>query len=198
MTKFLLAYTALPNLHPALVHFPIALLITAFAVDVACLVLRRQRWLDRAATLLYALGALAAGATYLSGEKAAESLVNVPNAAQTAIYDHEDAAFLTLVFFAIVALFRLLVWYRDRRAMGWTPLGPFRLLVLAAALVGQFLVLRTADKGGALVYKHAVAVSVPAPTPTATPKPTPAAPAAAETPPASPTQMPSTPAPENE
>lgn len=189
MIQFLLAHTALPNLHPALVHFPIALLVTAFAVDVACLVLRRQRWLDRTATLLYALGAIAAGATYLSGENAAESLVNIPNAAQTAIYDHEDAAFLTLVFFAIVALFRLLVWYRDRRAMGWTPLGPLRLLVLAAALVGQGLIVRTADKGGALVYQRGVAVSVPAPTATPPPK----VPAATATPSVSPTPAPSEP-----
>jgi uncharacterized membrane protein len=165
MIRYLLAHTALPNLHPALVHFPIALLVTAFGVDVTCVVLRRQRWLDRAATLLYALGALAAGATYLSGENAAESLINVPNAAQTAIYDHEDAAFLTLVFFAVVAVMRLLVWYRDRRAAGRTPLGLFRVLVLVAALAGQFLIARTADKGGALVYKHGVAVSAPAPTP---------------------------------
>ncbi len=165
MIQYLLAHTALPNLHPALVHFPIALLVTAFAVDVACVVLRRQRWLDRAATLLYALGALAAGATYLSGENAAESLINVPNAAQTAIYDHEDAAFLTLVFFAVVAVMRLLVWYRDRLAAERTPLGPLRVLVLAAALAGQLLIARTADKGGALVYKHGVAVSAPAPTP---------------------------------
>ncbi|MCG6962825.1 MAG: hypothetical protein LJE95_06080 [Acidobacteria bacterium] len=190
MLQFLLSHTALPNLHPALVHFPIALLMTAFAVDVACLVLRRQRWLDRTATLLYVLGAIAAGATYLAGQKAAESLVNVPSSAQPAIYDHEDAAFLTLVFFAVVALFRLLVWYRDRRAMGWTPLGPFRLLVLAAALVGQFLIARTADKGGALVYRDGVAVSAPAPAPT----PTRTEPAATPTPLPSPAPSPSPPA----
>ena len=45
-----------PNIHPLLVHFPIALLCAAAAVDVVGWAFRRNRQLRQLATLLYVLG----------------------------------------------------------------------------------------------------------------------------------------------
>ncbi|HUG44872.1 MAG TPA: DUF2231 domain-containing protein [Acidobacteriota bacterium] len=39
----------LPNLHPLVVNFPLALLPLALAFDLFSLLLRRHLWLDRAA-----------------------------------------------------------------------------------------------------------------------------------------------------
>jgi len=149
----LVAATSLPNLHPALVHFPVALLLTAFGLDLACLVLRRLTWLDRAATTLYVLGALGAGAAYLSGDAAADSMVDLSGAAQAALAEHERFALLTLVAAAVTALLRLLVsWLgrKDKRIV----VGAFRFLALAASLATQGLLLVAADHGGALVFEH--------------------------------------------
>ena len=46
-----------PNIHPLVVHFPIALLFTAAAVDAVGWVLRCNRPLRRLATVLYVIGA---------------------------------------------------------------------------------------------------------------------------------------------
>lgn len=44
------------KLHPAMVHFPIGLLLAAALFDAGCLVFRRFLWLDRTAAALMTLG----------------------------------------------------------------------------------------------------------------------------------------------
>ena len=47
MNEILASYTSLPNLHPALVHFPIALLPTAVLFDLLAVSIQKQKvWLD--------------------------------------------------------------------------------------------------------------------------------------------------------
>ena len=62
----------LPNIHPAFVHLPLALLPVALAFDVLSVAQRRQQWLDRAAASLYCLGAVGAVAAYLTGQRVGE------------------------------------------------------------------------------------------------------------------------------
>jgi len=149
----LVAATSLPNLHPAVVHFPIALLLTALALDLGCLLLRRLTWVDRAATTLYILGAFGAVAAYLSGDAAADSMLGLPGVAQAALAEHERFALLTLVSAAVTAALRLLVSWLGRRDKR-LAIGAFRLLALAASLVTAGLLLVAADHGGALVFEH--------------------------------------------
>ncbi|HOC42119.1 MAG TPA: hypothetical protein PKJ99_03790 [Thermoanaerobaculales bacterium] len=157
-----LSLTALPNLHPALVHFPVALLLTALGFDVACLAFRRHRWFDWAALSLYLLGTVSAGATYLSGRQAANSIRGLSGPVETAVWDHGDSALLMLAAFIVVGGIRLTASWRERTAPR-VRLTPLRVFGLAAALVAQGLLFWTADQGGALVYRHGVAVARPVP-----------------------------------
>ncbi|HZI93071.1 MAG TPA: DUF2231 domain-containing protein, partial [Patescibacteria group bacterium] len=147
----------LPNLHPAVVHFPIALWLAAVLFDVACLMIRRHRWIDLTATSLYAMGALGAGAAYLAGEWAEDSLIDLPASLETLVEDHSDWAWWTLIVFAVVAALRLVILRVDR-GVGHRLTG-VRWLVLLAALGGTWALVETADRGGALVYRHGVAVT---------------------------------------
>jgi uncharacterized membrane protein len=158
MIDYLMSMTALPNLHPALVHFPVALLITALALDIALLVVPRQTWLDRAAALLYALGALGAVAAYLSGRQAAGSVRGLSGKAEAAMWDHGDWALFTMAAFVVIAALRVVVARRDRLTER-IRLRPLRAIVLIAAALGQGLIFQTADRGGALVFDHSIAVS---------------------------------------
>lgn len=149
---------AFPNPHAVVVHFPVALLLTATLLDLACLVARRAIWLDRAATTLYVLGTVAAGAAFLTGDAASEKLWDIPDdAARSAMASHEDLALITLVAFAVITALRLLVSHLGRKDKR-TAVGFFRLLTLGAALAAQLLLVTTAHLGGSLVYRHAVAV----------------------------------------
>lgn len=149
--------TALPNLHPALVHFPIALVPVALLFEIAAWVRSRDGGLVRAAVILHALAGLAAASAYLAGRSAEDSLVDVPAAAQGAIAAHADAAFWALATISTVVALRLALAWRDHRSRGRASAlgrsvgvfgGALALVVLAVA----------ADRGGALVYRHGVAV----------------------------------------
>lgn len=146
-----------PNLHVIAVHFPIVCVLIAPFLDLGCLFFRRSMWLDRTATFLYVVGTVGAGAAYLTGERAAETLVNLSPAAESAIADHESFAGLTLIALAVVSLARFTVsWLsRDDRRI---RIGFFRLAAIPIALAALLLVAVTADRGGHLVYGHGLGV----------------------------------------
>lgn len=148
-----------PSLHVLVIHFPIAFVCLAPLFDLGCMVFRDRVWLDRAATLLYVMGTIGAGAAYLSGERAAKALVEISAAAESALADHESFATLTLIALAFVSLVKLWVsWLsRDDRRI---KLGLFRLAAVPVALVALALLAVTADHGGSLVYGHGLGVQM--------------------------------------
>ena len=140
-----------PNIHPLLVHFPIALLCAAIAVDLVGCAWWCNKPLRQAATLLYGLGTVGAIATYLSGRAASQSIW-LPGMAQPILKEHWDWALRTIWFFSIVTVVRLVLLRPSRRE-------PAAALVVALALVGLVgigLLLETGDRGGRLVYQHGV------------------------------------------
>ncbi len=156
MNDLVANYTALPNLHPALVHFPIAFLPVAVILDALVLRLPSQReWLDRAATLLYGVAALGAVAAFLSGRQAAEALPPLALTVQVHVNEHSDSARAALWLLVLLAAFRAVVAYRDWRVRRKVLRVCF-LLIAAGAVV---LVYRTADLGGGLVFRHGIGVA---------------------------------------
>ena len=140
-----------PNIHPLLVHFPIALLSAAVALDLVGCACWCNKPLRQAATLLYGLGTVGAIATYLSGRAASQSIW-LPGMAQPILKEHWDWALRTIWFFPIVTAVRLVLLRPSRRE-------PAVALVVALALVGLVgigLLLETGDRGGRLVYQHGV------------------------------------------
>ncbi len=133
----------LQELHPALVHFPIAILPLTVAADVAGRITgdRRLSWLGRWGMLASAASALVAG---LAGLIAQEE-VNVAGASMDTLITHRN---LNL---AVVALTSTLAARRIR------PDRPgVRYFVAAAAGVG--LLLYSGYLGGKVVYEYGVGV----------------------------------------
>src|SRR4026209_1927702 len=104
-----------PNIHPVLVHFPIALLVTAAALDLAGWLLRSNRRLRDAATLLYVIGTVGAVAAYVSGRDASHD-VWLPGMAHALVKDHWDWAFRAVWFFVIVTVLRLFLLRSSSRS----------------------------------------------------------------------------------
>ena len=145
-----------PNIHPMLVHFPIALLFTAVMIDIVVMALpARAREASRhVATVLYCIGALAALVTYLTG-RAASQTVLVPGMAQALVKAHWNWAFATVWYFGGLATMRLAL------RLIYSPPGPriTRALVVAG-LVGLGLLYETATRGAELVFEQGVGVGM--------------------------------------
>ena len=141
-----------PNLHPLVIHFPVVLLITAVSVDLAAALRARPAWLGPAATGLYAAGAAAAVAAYLTGQQAA-AIVFIPGMAHPLVEDHRTWALATMWYAGLMAVAR---W--SATLVGFPRVRRHRILLLAAGLIGAVLVQQTAERGARLVYEQGVGV----------------------------------------
>ncbi len=159
MSQFLLSFTSLPNLHPAVVHFPIVLFPLALLLDVLSLAMPSRREYERFAVCFYGAAALAAAGTYWAGRVAADSLGTVSPLVEPRLALHSDWALYTLWSILLVASARVtlaVLVTRRRRAL----LVSMRLPVLLAAALTAGALGWTADLGGGLVYKLGVGVTV--------------------------------------
>jgi len=155
--RTLVSGSAIPNVHAAVVHFPVALLPTALLLDLGALLLRRRMWMEKAAAALYLLGTVGAAGAYLSGIEASETMWRFSSDAQATMADHKDLALVTLLTFSAITLLRVVASWLARNDKV-VPIGFFRLLGVFAAMAGIVLLLATADFGGRLVYREGMGV----------------------------------------
>ncbi|MGA7303281.1 MAG: DUF2231 domain-containing protein [Rhodothermales bacterium] len=140
-----------PNIHPLFVHFPIALLFSAALFDLIAL-LAKDRWSLRVtAVSVYVLGAVAAIATYLTGDAAADHL-SIPLDVQTLLSDHSDWALRTVWFYGVYGVVRL-VMLRFRGMHMWA-----RTLAFVIGAAGLLLVVETGEHGAEMVFEHGIGV----------------------------------------
>jgi uncharacterized membrane protein len=159
MDDTLLALTSLPTLHPALVHFPIAVSAVALLFDAALIIRLRCVLLEWSAAALWVLAAAGAAAAYAAGRAAADDTGALSARAEAVLASHADAALVTVTALGLLAAVRMWLARRDAGAEH-VRRDALRGGALLGALVVQGLVAYTADLGGALVYRHGVAVAV--------------------------------------
>jgi uncharacterized membrane protein len=142
-----------PNIHPMLVHFPIAWWIAAVLVDLISLTLPRATWTNTVASTLYPAGAIAATVTYLTGRQAAMA-VQTPGMAYPIVLEHWNWALATMVGFWLVTVLRLAVNLKHPQPPRWA-----RIALAATALVALASLFETGERGARLVFEHGVGVS---------------------------------------
>ncbi|MBI4466487.1 MAG: DUF2231 domain-containing protein [Acidobacteria bacterium] len=144
--------SAMENLHPLFVHFPLVLLPLALVFQVLALARQREEFGRVAVWLLWlgTLGAIAAAGTGML----AEEEVEVPEAAFEVIERHEIlgkvAAGLAIVLSGIALFGR-------RVAARAVPT-----VVLIGLLIVTGILVLGADRGAQLVYQYGVSVQKPA------------------------------------
>jgi uncharacterized membrane protein len=140
---------ALPNVHPLLVHFPIALLTSFFLLDLLGSLMKRQEIRRTASWFLY-LGAALSLFTVAAGLIAAGSVPHGDDVHE--IMEHHEHLAITVLSLASA----LSVWRWIGKGVIEGAANRLHLL-LAAILTG--LLAFTADLGGLMVYKFGVGVA---------------------------------------
>jgi uncharacterized membrane protein len=142
----------IPNIHPLVVHFPIAILIIAIFTDLLSLMIKKHNWIQHCAFFLYTIGTVAAMAAYLSGRLAADS-VHLPPMANPVLNHHSDFALITVLFFIFYTGIRFIVlWKGGKRYILISS------ITLLFSLPGIYLIYETSEHGAELVYKHGVGI----------------------------------------
>lgn len=137
-------------IHPMVVHFPIALLITSVAFDFLATRWRHKSFQDVGFYTLIAglLGALAAVGTGAMAEEAVEGK-GIP---ESVLEIHEALGYATLLFFIGLLALRLL--------MRWKLITERPALYLAMGVVGIVILSVAGYFGGSLVYDFGAGVDM--------------------------------------
>lgn len=150
------AILALPSpLHPAVVHFPIVLLLLGAVAAVAAVFIRRWQ-LPGIAAALCVLGAAGATLAVQTGDREGELAGDTPAIASW-VDLHEEWAERTQVAAIIAALLAVGAAVITRWPMAARTLGVATAL---GAMVSAWCVIETGHHGGQLVYRHGAGVNL--------------------------------------
>jgi uncharacterized membrane protein len=156
-----------PDIHPMVVHFPIALLYLTSGAELLALLTGsalRDRFWDRVAFWLLTLSGAAIVAAGAAGVISEQSARFTPTTAAL-LSAHQRDAVLTGLFALMAWILQLLAQFPRRVPAGlegWSVLGTRRGRVTWAVLVfgvaATVMVSVTGTLGGSMVYQHCVGV----------------------------------------
>ena len=132
------------NLHPMIVHFPIALIIVGFIAEVISLFFKSERCLSKTGFYLMILGTLGAIAAWSTGQLLTEE----PTQGEIlkVFQKHETGALITMILMIFGSFFRiwLVVQKKEETPLRWIAFGFYFLAFAAVTFTGIM--------GGTMVY----------------------------------------------
>jgi uncharacterized membrane protein len=145
-------------LHPAIVHFPIVLLLLGAPLALIAIFLRRWHlpWL---AALVLTAGALGSIAATWTGGQDEEVVGDLSEQSDAILDEHEEWGERTRNIAVLAAALALL----SAALTKFPPVSiPVRVLTAIASLAAAFCVAQAGHYGGLLVYKHGVGINTAA------------------------------------
>ncbi len=143
----------LANLHPKIVHFPIALFIVYALLEIIGSFVKKD-FFSKTAHLILFLGVIGAVAAVLTGNSAEDAARILSKAGASismqSIENHSDFANFTLWYFAGILVLRTFVVIRKKFE------GSIKYFFVILSIIGVFLVYQTGELGGKLVYKYGI------------------------------------------
>jgi uncharacterized membrane protein len=164
------------QLHPMADHFSVALLFVAVLIDLVASMSPTRIWLRYTALTLMILGALAAGASFLTGDIEADRIWNaLGQPARDVLNRHAQLGEYLAITFGVLAVWRIMI-------QGFGFMAGSRAIYLIVAILAIATLGYSAHLGGVLVYDYGAGTALMA----AAPVPSEGASPASETSPAGP------------
>ncbi len=151
------------QLHPVADHFTVSLLIIAIIIDLLASLAPSRAWLRYMALTLMVLGALAAGASFGTGDIEADRIgKTLAGDAKAVLHRHAQIGEYLAIAFGVLALWRIGI-----EALGFVGGSrPSYLVVMVAAAI---VLCYQAHLGGELVFDYGVGTALTGATPVAGP-----------------------------
>jgi uncharacterized membrane protein len=131
--------------HPKLVHFPVALFITALGLEILSWIAKKEIF-HQCAVLMFIIAALATPVVVRTGLWEEEEL----RLGHPLLGQHQTFALWTM-WTTLMSL--PVLWYLRQNA-----LRAFRIFFIVCLVCASVLVTLTADKGGKMVYEHGIGI----------------------------------------
>jgi len=137
------------DLHPKIVHFPIALFFTYVLFDAIGIVFKKDAY-QKSAHLLLFLGVLGAFAAAFSGNQAINAYKFWNDYSLMALADHELYANITVWYFTAILILRTYLVIKKRY------FSKVKYLVFILSLLGCLIVFQTSEYGGKLIREFGI------------------------------------------
>ncbi|MDQ7817120.1 MAG: DUF2231 domain-containing protein [Melioribacteraceae bacterium] len=142
----------LAELHPRIIHFPIAFFILYFLFETTGILLKKE-YLLKSAFIVLILGVFFSLLSVLTGNQAHEVVKQIQ--IDAALYNdlieqHELFATITLWYFVAVLVFRTYLLVKKKFE------SKIRYTFIILGLIGSLLIYLTGTYGGELVFKYGI------------------------------------------
>jgi uncharacterized membrane protein len=155
VVKFLQPY----QLHPMADHFSVGLLFVAVLIDLVASMSPTRIWLRYTALTLMILGALAAGASFFTGDMEADRIWNaLGQPARDVLKRHAELGEYLAITFGVLAVWRILI-------QGFGFMAGSRAIYLIVAVLAIVALGYQAHLGGVLVYDYGAGTALMAAAP---------------------------------
>ena len=139
----------LADIHPKVVHFPVALLTTYSLLEIIGIAFNKE-FISKTALLIFCLGVVTAFFAVLTGNQAATEFSFWNEKSNALLNEHQTYATYLLWFSAIICGLRIFIVLK-KKFSGFT-----KYLFILFAVVILFLVYETGMHGGDLVKKYGI------------------------------------------
>lgn len=135
-------------LHPATVHFPIALLLASLGFY-AVHQWKQEDYFQRTGFLLHLIGVISMAIAVLTGNQAQSNIAETP-ALEELVQQHQISGFVLLWLLGMMLIWRYLRQKRMQKLERWLFLGLF--------IASMALMAYSSHLGGTMVYEHGAGV----------------------------------------
>ena len=143
----------LAEIHPKVVHFPVALLTTYSILEIIGIVFNKE-FITKSALLILCLGVVTSLLAVLTGTQAAAEFVYWTDDSLALLNNHQTSATYLLWFSAIICGLRIFVVIKKKFV------GLIKYVFVALAIVILFIVFQTGSYGGDLVKKYGIGTDI--------------------------------------
>lgn len=139
----------LAEIHPNVVHFPVALLTTYSILEITGIIFNKE-FIAKSALLVLCLGVVTALIAVLTGNQAATNFIHWTDGSTALLNNHQAGATYLLWVSSIVCGFRIFAAIK-KKFVGW-----IKYVFVVFAIVILFIVYKTGSYGGDLVKKYGI------------------------------------------